>query len=72
MRTEILPAVGNDGLAYRVIRRTPSMTILRSHGKTPRDRPAKFYLGNGDLLERTWDEDTFKTEDGGLQVKLVR
>jgi hypothetical protein len=72
MRTEILPAVGNDGAPYRVIRRTASVTVKRSQRALTKNRPAKFYLGNGDRLLRTWDEDTFKTEDGELLVKLLR
>lgn len=72
MHTEILPAVGNDGHAYRVIRRTASVTVKSSTGALTKQRPPKFYLDNGDLLERTWDEGCLRTEDGELLLKLLR
>lgn len=72
MRTEILPAVGSDGATYNVIRRTPSVSVRGSHGELRKDRPPRFYLDNGDILERTWDSDTLKTEDGELLLKLVK
>lgn len=72
MHTEILPAVGNDGHSYRVIRRTESVTVKTSRGHSTRHRPPKFYLDNGDLLERTWDEECLRTEDGELLLTLLR
>jgi hypothetical protein len=71
MRTDVFRAVGTDGQAHIVFRRTQAYLVRTPYGDVERQREPKFYLDNGDALECVERYDTFKSLSGNLVVKLI-
>jgi hypothetical protein len=68
MAIERLPAVGSDGDAHIIIKRTASFPAA---GRQQWGGMASYRLLNGDELTPTSTPKTFRTLDGDLEVRLV-
>ena len=71
MRTKMLRGLGSDGVVYIVFCRIQTFRLKTAHGTVEKQRPPKFYLGNGDLLEYGSTYGTLRTFDGNLILRLV-
>jgi hypothetical protein len=69
MPMERLPALGHDGQAYTVVRKTPYFPAI-SRRSTHMDM-ASFQLDTGDILVPTGEPGTFRTLDSSIVLTLV-
>ena len=69
MPTERLPAIGQDGNAYIVVRKTPNFAAISR--TSSRFDMATYRLDTGEALSPTGEPNTFRTTDGTLVLKLV-
>jgi hypothetical protein len=69
MPTERLPALGQDGRTYVVVRKTPHFPAI-SRSSTRFDM-ATWRLDSGEPLSPTGEHKTFRTADGQVVVTLV-
>jgi hypothetical protein len=69
MPMERLPALGNDGKTYTVLRKTPRFPAISR--QSAHMNMATFQLDTGDILAPTGEPDTFRTLDGRLVLTLV-
>jgi hypothetical protein len=67
MPTERLPAIGNDGAAYIVVKKTPAFAPMRN----PAAVMATYQLSTGEALTPTTKPHTFRLLEGRLEVTLV-
>ena len=70
MPTERLPALGHDGNAYVVVRKTPSFQAI-SRRDSQYDM-ARYRLDSGEALAPTGEPYTFRTDNGKIVLTLIR
>ena len=68
MPTERLPAIGNDGAAYIVVKKTPAFA---PGPRNPAAVMATYQLSTGEALTPTAKPHTFRLMEGVLEVTLV-
>jgi hypothetical protein len=69
MPTERLPALGHDGNAYVVVKKTPSFPAI-SRRDSQYDM-ARYQLSTGEELAPTGEPQTFRTADGKIALTLI-
>ena len=69
MPTERLPALGHDGNAYVVVRKTPGFPAI-SRRDSQYDM-ARYQLGTGEELAPTGEPQTCRTADGKIVLTLI-
>ena len=69
MPIERLPALGHDGNAYVVVRKTPSFPAI-SRRDSQYDM-ARYQLSTGEDLAPTGEPQTFRTADGKIVLTLI-
>ena len=69
MPTERLPALGHDGNAYVVVRKTPGFPAI-SRRDSQYDM-ARYQLSTGEGLAPTGEPQTFRTDDGKIVLTLI-
>jgi hypothetical protein len=67
--TEHLPAIGQDGNAYIVVRKTPNFAAISR--TSSRFDMATYRLSTGEELSPTGEPNTFRTMDAKLVLTLV-
>lgn len=69
MPTERLPALGHDGNAYIVVRKTPGFPAI-SRRDSQYDM-ARYQLSTGEDLAPTGEPQTFRTANGKIVLTLI-
>lgn len=70
MRTQLLRALGSNGVVYIVFCRVPRSPHKLGDGRREKWCEPRYYLGNGDLLLYDAAHRTLKTQAGDLVLRL--